>query len=77
MATVSLELPDDLASRLAAAARRLGVSRSRLVRDAIEQHLARRRRRESAADRAGDLIGSLAGPGDLSTNDRHFRGFGD
>ena len=30
----------------------------------------------TVADVAGDLIGSLEGPGDLSTSPRHMRGFG-
>jgi hypothetical protein len=30
----------------------------------------------TVGDLAGDLIGSLEGPGDLSTSPRHMRGFG-
>ncbi len=31
---------------------------------------------ESIIDRAGDLVGSLEGPGDLSWNPKHMKGFG-
>jgi len=77
MSTVSLKMPDDLATRLAAAARQRGVTRSALVRDALESYLRRVGVRDgSAADLAKDLIGTVEGPRDLSTHPKHMKGFG-
>jgi len=77
MSTVSLNRPEKLATRLAAAARRRGMTRSALVRDALESYL----RREgpgtgSAADLARDLIDVVEGPRDLSERSKHMNGFG-
>jgi predicted transcriptional regulator len=74
MRTTSLKLSPALDRRLSDVARRRGTTRSAIVREALEAFLAARR--GSIADLAGDLIGSLEGPGDLSTNPRHMDGYG-
>lgn len=76
MTTISLKLPDDMAARLDALARRRKMSRSELMREALAAILDGSPGRASIDDLAGDLVGSLAGPGDLSTNKKHMRGFG-
>lgn len=77
MATVSLKMPEELVTRLAAAARRRGMSRSALVRDALESYLRRvGAGNGSAADLARDLVGVLEGPRDLSEHSKHMKGFG-
>ena len=77
MSTVSLKMPEELLARLAAAARRRGVSRSAVVRDALESYLNPTAEGDgAAADLASDLVGSLEGPTDLSYNRKHMRGFG-
>lgn len=77
MSTVSLKMPEELATRLAAAARRRGMSRSALVRDALEFYLRRVGTASgSAADLARGLVGVLEGPRDLSENSKHMKGFG-
>ena len=77
MPTVSLKMPEELATRLAAAARRRGMTRYALVRDALESYLRRLGAADgSAADLAGDLIGALEGPRDLSRHPKHMKGFG-
>lgn len=76
MTTISLKLPDALAARLDALARRRRVSRSELVREAVTALVEGSRAEPSVDDLAGDLVGSLEGPGDLATNERHMRGFG-
>lgn len=79
MKTVSLRLPDALASKLSALARKQRTSKSALVRDALEAYLTNgtgARQRTSLADRAKGLLGSLEGPGDLSYNKEHMRDFG-
>jgi metal-responsive CopG/Arc/MetJ family transcriptional regulator len=77
MLLVSLKVPEELAARLAAAARRRGMTRSALVRDALESYLQRVGPGSgSAADLARDLIGVVEGPRDLSERSRHMNGFG-
>jgi len=76
MTTISLKLPDALATRLDALARRRRVSRSELVREALTALVEGGSTAPSVGDLAGDLVGSLEGPGDLSTNKQRMRGFG-
>jgi hypothetical protein len=79
MKTLSLKIPDALASRLDAAARKRQSSKSVLVREAIEAYLSDggRPRSGSFLDLAGDLIASLnGGPGDLAHNQKHLEDYG-
>ncbi len=78
MRTVSMKLPDWLDGQLAKAARRLGRSKSALVRDALEAYFngAAAPGRRSCLDLAGSLAGSLKGPRDLSSGRKHMRGYG-
>jgi hypothetical protein len=78
MATLTLKLPEHLNRQLATTARRRGVSRSQLVREAIERSL---NVLDAAAgttclDLAGDLVGSHSGPPDLSYDPKHMKGYG-
>ena len=74
MRTVSFKLPPELDDALERLARRCRASKSELAREALEA-LARGKRR-SVTVLAGSLVGSLEGPGDLSTNRRHMTGYG-
>ncbi len=72
---MSLKLPADLRLWVAAEARRRQASESEVVRNSLQQA-----RKQSAvtgdvscADLAGDLIGSLRGPRDLSTNKAYLK----
>lgn len=76
MTTISLKLPDELAAQLDRLARDRGVARSLVVREAIAELLRRRGGESTPAELAGDLVGSLEGPADLSTNQDHLEGFG-
>lgn len=78
MSTVSLKVSDPLAAELAETARRRGVSKSALIRDALEAYLhgSGAARSGSALSKAADLVGSLSGPEDLSTNKDYLEGFG-
>jgi len=71
----SLKLPPDLDALIQKVADERHVSYSHLVREAVVAYLANPS--ASAAAAAGDLVGSLDGPSDLSTADRHFAGFGE
>lgn len=78
MNTISLKMPETLAIRLEATARRKGVSKSTLIREALEAYLQtdRAEHPESALSQAADLVGVLSGPGDLSVNKDYLRDFG-
>lgn len=78
MRTLSLKLPESVAIRLAAAARKRSQSKSAIVRALLDERLTED---ESAAEGsclelAADLAGCVAGPRDLSTHKKHMRGYG-
>jgi Arc/MetJ-type ribon-helix-helix transcriptional regulator len=75
MKTVSFKLPAALDKALTDLARRRRSSRSAVVREAVEA-LAKEDQLSVTA-LAGDLVGSLSGPGDLSTNPKYMKGFGE
>ena len=64
--SLTVKLSPRLAARLAATARKRGKTRSAVVREALESRLAREDL--SFLDLAWDCVGSIEGPGDLSTN---------
>jgi predicted transcriptional regulator len=78
MTTLSLKLSEAVAMRLAAVARRRNQTKSAVVRAILDECLTET---ESAAqgsclEVAADLAGCVAGPRDLSTHERHMRGYG-
>jgi hypothetical protein len=75
---MSLRLPEALDARLTACARKLGRSKSDLARDLIQEGLNKRngKRQPTCLELAGDLVGCLQGPGDLSFNKKYMEGFG-
>ena len=78
MTTISVKRPVALARRLETTAAHRRVKKSRIVRDALNAALdgTRGPRARSFSAVAGDLIGCISGPGDLSYHPRHMRGFG-
>lgn len=76
---ISVRMPMALTSRLRSQCRARGASESELVREALETYLRRPGTNATAyelAERSG-VIGSMDdAPRDLSTNRRHFKGFG-
>lgn len=74
MRTVSFKLSEQLDDALSDLARRRNSSRSALVREAL-QALATGGRR-SVTTVVDELVGSLDGPMDLSTNPKHMSGYG-
>jgi len=76
--TLTVKLPRQLAARLSARVRKRQTTRSALVREALEGYLQSdgHEREGSFLSLARDLIGSQAGPTDLSSNKRHWRGYG-
>jgi metal-responsive CopG/Arc/MetJ family transcriptional regulator len=79
MTTITVKLPEELEAQLDVAAKRRQTSRSEVIRQLLEQGLRKPRQTEAAScyELAKDLCGSVKGvPRDLSTNKRHFEGFG-
>lgn len=78
MKTISLKVPEPLDQKLAALAAKRGASKSALVREALGTYLQNEKgiRPDSCLDLARDLIGCVAGPGDLSYNKKYMRRFG-
>ncbi len=79
MTTISLKIPDDLASRMDAVARARQTSRSALFREALEEKLRATARKSppSLHARSADLCGAgESGLGDLASNPKHLEGFG-
>ena len=78
MRTISLKVADGIDVRLAAAAKARGTTKSNVMREAIQAYLSDggKRRSGSCLDLAGDLVGSVDGPSDLSSNPRRMKGFG-
>lgn len=73
METVTLKMDRKHIVLLKEQAKVLGRSQAAVVRDLIEEHLAKKKR-PSLHDLAKDLCGSLSGPKDLST--RPLTGYG-
>jgi hypothetical protein len=77
MRAVSLKLPEDVEALLDRIARERNLSRSAVVREALRAYADGGLSRSSVAAAAGDLVGSLNGPRDLSTASKHMAGFGE
>jgi metal-responsive CopG/Arc/MetJ family transcriptional regulator len=76
---VTVRLSSDLRQRLKSAAKRRGTAESELVREAVENQLATENPEPSAFElmEESGLIGLVRqAPSDLSTNAKHFDGFG-
>jgi Ribbon-helix-helix protein, copG family len=78
MKTLSLKLPDDMARILEDRARSTGTTKSEILREALAGYLAQSPPpgRGSFLALAGDLVGCLEGPGDLSYNKEYLENYG-
>jgi Arc/MetJ-type ribon-helix-helix transcriptional regulator len=78
MKTLSLKLPDDMAQELSAQARSRGTTKSEVLREALVDFLAKAPQPDKGSflDLAGDLVGRLEGPGDLSYNKKYLDNYG-
>jgi hypothetical protein len=79
MSTVTISLPDPLVERLACEARRQSVTPDVIVRQALEQALAREESagEPSVFERLQSLsVNDPSSPTDLATNPAHLQGFG-
>ncbi len=79
MRTATCKIPERLDAELQAAARQQRISKSAVIRQALEDRIRRNGRKPaavSAFDLARSLCGSLHGPADLASNPKHMEGFG-
>lgn len=79
MKTLSLKLPEALDCQIDVIAKQWGSSKAAVVRRALDAYLASEPlpRSVSALDLAGELVGVLEGPDDLSYRAEHLRGYGE
>ncbi len=76
---ITVRIPSELTARLRSSSRARGASESELVRAALETYLSHPSAERTAFELAQEagLIGiAQNAPRDLSTNRRHFAGFG-
>jgi hypothetical protein len=76
---MSVKVPHSLMLQMERESTRRGLTKSRLIRDALERALDQRRRMAGATvfDLTKDLCGSVrGGPRDLSSNKKHLDGYG-
>ena len=78
MKTITCKLPEKLDAELEAAARDQGISKSQVVRNALQDRVGKRRGKKAprAYDLVKDLNGSVKGPADLLTNPKYMENFG-
>ena len=77
MKNVSLKLPKDLDRKLTHAARQKGISKSRLIRQALAAYLSGNLTQAgSFTDQAGDLSGCVSSAPDLASNEEHLSEYG-
>ena len=80
MTTLTVKISSTLEHELRKASDQAHLSKSELVRRALEAYFGQRKTTTplvSALDQAGDLVGCFSGgPSDLSSNPRHLDGFG-
>ena len=76
MKTITVKLPEALATWLSRRARSLGRPQSDLVREAL-QRVSEGTGGASCHDAFADVCGVIDGPKDLSTNPKHLKGFGE
>jgi predicted DNA-binding protein len=76
--TISLKLNETLDEKLIEIARKQGISKSRVIRDAVIAYIMENKNisSESCFNLARDLLGSVDGPYDLSFNKKHMENFG-
>lgn len=74
MRTLAVKLPDSLLEKVAQLARERHTTRSEIIRAALDAYSVAEG--ESFTEALSDLCGSLAGPGDLSTNPAYLDDLG-
>ena len=66
MKTTTVQLPDALAQRAAARAKRMGISQSKVLREAIERGLSDEGTKPSMTEMVSEVQGCIEGPANAS-----------
>ncbi len=77
MKAITIKVPDSLDKEIVYEAQRQGVSKSSLVREALVTYLTKSEKNQSALDLIRDLVGTVDGPADLSTNPKYLEDLGE
>ena len=75
MKILTVKMEEQTVTQLESYARDKKTTVSSVIRAATEEYLSNKRRNR-LLDRAGDLVGCVEGPMDLSTNPKHLEGYG-
>jgi hypothetical protein len=76
MKAITCRITDKLNAQLSAVARRERISKSAVIRRALEQYLARLPEKPTVYHLLADVCGSVEGPSDLSWNPRYLDDLG-
>ena len=78
MKTITLKISEKTEADLKYLASEKGTTKSLIIREAIESYLADKnvKRKSNFLELAGDIIGSVEGPEDLSTNPKYMEDYG-
>lgn len=78
MKTLTVKIPEELEAKLVRLVAQRGVSKSALIRAALEELTtsAEAVQPHSCLDLARDLLGQADGPADLSYSKKHLKGYG-
>ena len=79
MTTITVKVPELLNRKLQTVAEKCGVSKSVLMRNALESYLEKdvpTPSQTTAYDLLKENIGQVVGPSDLSSKKRYMRGYG-
>jgi predicted DNA-binding protein len=80
MTTISVKIPEKLKLRMESESSRRGVSKSRLIREALERAFGKKTMEggPTVFDLTKDLCGAVTGgPADLSSAKEHLEGYGE
>lgn len=78
MDTLTLKVPEIIKTQLNSAAKKQGLSKSDIVRQALVEYFSKGTMTVSSSflDLAEDLAGTIKASDDLSTNKKHLEGYG-
>ncbi len=83
MAAPTIKLPANLDRQLDALAKERKSTRAKVLRDALQALTQKKpgksrtkKLKGTVSELAGDLIGSIEGPGDLTSNPKYMAGYG-
>jgi metal-responsive CopG/Arc/MetJ family transcriptional regulator len=77
MTILTLKVPRELAQKLEAVSVRKRVSKSKIIRDALDKALQREKNSPNLYDLMKDGLGCInSGKRDLATNPKHLKGLG-